>query len=77
MGPDFLERASYTLPFWMPEFSAALGKKEKKTKILVSWLLHLSNMNYVKLQVCCENQLRCHMSVVLNLRLTLGWGPRI
>ena len=77
MGPDFLERASYTLRFWMPEFSAALGKKEKKTKILASWLLHLSNMNSVKLQVCCENQLKCHMSVVLNLRLTLGWGPRI
>lgn len=47
----------------MPEFSVALGKK--KTKFLASWLLRLSNMNYVKLQVCCENQLRCHMSVVL------------
>lgn len=53
----------------MLEFSVALGKNPK---FLASWLLFMSDMNYVKLQVCCGNQLRCHMSVVLNLRANLG-----
>lgn len=73
-GPDFLQKAYCTQLFWMAELSVALGKKPK---FLASWLLLMSNMTYVKLQVCCKNQWRCHMSVVLNLLTKLGWGPRI
>lgn len=68
-GSDFLQKAYCTQLFWMPEFSVALGKKPK---FLASWLLHMSNMSYLKLQARSENQWRCHMSVILNL--WTHWG---
>lgn len=50
-GPGFLEKAYGTQLFGMLEFSVALGKKPE---FGASWLLYMSNMNYVKLQVCAR-----------------------